>query len=113
MRSLRLVLTYYVNGLEIWKVPLGGRQETRVLEKKIGSNENFALVEDGLYLTASSGFDSPGKLYFFDFATNRLTTVLTIQRLFLGLAVSPDRRTILYSQSEPISGSLMLVENFR
>ena len=74
---------------------------------------NLALVEDGLYMISASGFDSPGILYFFDFATGRLTSLLTIQGWYLGLAVSPDRRTILYSQREALSGSLMLVENFR
>ena len=104
---------YYVKRSRIWKVPLGGGQETQAIEEKLSHDCNLALVEDGLYFVAASGYYSPGILYLFDFATGGLTPVTTIRNWFLGLAVSPDRRSILYSQLEQSSASLMLVENFR
>ena len=104
---------YYVRRSRIWRMPLGGGEETQVLGERLSYGQNFALVEDGLYLVATPGSYSPGILSFFDFATSRLTPLITIQGWGLGLAVSPDRRSILYCQREQQSGSLMLVENFR
>jgi Tol biopolymer transport system component len=98
---------YYVKELRIWRMPLTGGQERQVVSEPLSFEMNLALVEDGLYLITS-----PGILCFFDFATSRLTPLITIH-WFFGLAVSPDRRTILYSQWEQANGSLMLVENFR
>lgn len=84
-----------------------------MLDEPLSYAMNFALVEDGLYMIAALAWDSPGILYFFDFATSRLTPLITIQRWAYGLAVSPDGQSVLYSQREQQSGSLMLVENFR
>jgi hypothetical protein len=33
--------------------------------------------------------------------------------VYLGLAVSPDRKTALFSVQKPINRDLMLIENFR
>ena len=33
--------------------------------------------------------------------------------VYLGLAVSPDRKTVLFTVAEPLNRDLMLVENFR
>jgi len=107
---------YYVkkmDGYRIWKMPLGGGQEAQAVAEPLSYGMNLALVEDGLYMISSSAFDSPGILYFFNFATSRLTSLLTVHGWYLGLAVSPDRHTILYDQREALSGSLTLVENFR
>jgi Tol biopolymer transport system component len=103
---------YYANDSQVRKVALDGGQEIQIVGEPLSFGQNLALVEDGLYLISSSGFNSPGILYFFDFASGRLTPLITIQRWALGLTVSPDRRTILYSQGEQTSSDLMLVENF-
>ncbi|MBP1598934.1 MAG: serine/threonine protein kinase [Acidobacteria bacterium] len=109
----QLYYVKYMDGIRIWRMPLGGGQETQVIAEPLSYGMNIALVEDGLYVISSPSFESPGILYFFDFATSRLISLLSIRGWYLGLAVSPDRRTILYSQREALSGSLMLVENFR
>ncbi|MFB3829549.1 MAG: hypothetical protein ACE15B_22450 [Bryobacteraceae bacterium] len=94
-------------------MPLGGGPETQVVQDRLSFGQNFILVADGFYMIAAPDFYSPAVLYFFDFSTSRLIRLMTIQGWHLGLAVSPDGRTILYSQREQHSGSLMLVENFR
>ena len=104
---------YYVKRSRIWRAPLGGGEETQVFEEPLSYGNNFALVEDGLYLVSAPGFYSPGILYFYDFTSGRLTQVKTIKAWGLGLTVSPNGRTILYTQREQQTGSLMLVENFR
>jgi Tol biopolymer transport system component len=106
---------YYVKGSRIWNLPLGGGPETLVVNEPLSYGSNYALVEDGLYFVAGSPgvFASPGVLYFFDFASRGLTPVTTVKSWSLGLTVSPDRRSILYTEMEPPKSSLMLVENFR
>jgi hypothetical protein len=52
-------------------------------------------------------------LYLFEFATGALKQIATTKGLFVGLTISPDRRSILYSQFDQPGSDLMLVENFR
>jgi serine/threonine protein kinase len=97
----------------VWKKPLEGGQETQVVDVRVSFGQNMFLVEDGLYLIGVSGRISPGILSFYEFATGRLTPVLTIERWDLGLTVAPGGRSILYSRMEQSGADLMLVENFR
>jgi hypothetical protein len=51
---------------------------------------------------------------FWDAASGRISTVATPNKtLFWGLAVSPDRKNLLYVQEERFSQDLMLMEPFR
>ena len=51
---------------------------------------------------------------FYEFATRKIQKLLTIERpVHLAIAVSPDGRTILYTQLDEAGSDLMLVENFR
>jgi hypothetical protein len=51
---------------------------------------------------------------FKDVATGSVRTIVAIEhQLAWGLTVSPDRRSILYSQFDESGSDLMLVENFR
>jgi hypothetical protein len=48
------------------------------------------------------------------FATGAIELIASIEKpVSSGLAVSPDRRWILYSQVEQAGSDLMLVEHFR
>ena len=47
------------------------------------------------------------------FSTGKTSKILTIERPGGGVAVSPDGRTLLYSQVDETGSDLMLVENFR
>jgi hypothetical protein len=50
---------------------------------------------------------------FFNFATGATAEIVKVTKpLDLGLGVSPDGRTLLYSQTDNIGSNLMLVENF-
>ena len=109
-------LLYYAKRLgiptSIWKVPVDGGEETQVLES-LSYSFNFVVVEDGIYFVSASGFPRPGVLNYFNFATGTLKPVTTARVWWLGLAISPDRRSILYSQIDQAGSDLMLVENFR
>ena len=51
---------------------------------------------------------------FYEFATGKTRKILTIERDISDyIAVSPDGRTILYTQMDEAGSDLMLVENFR
>jgi Tol biopolymer transport system component/DNA-binding winged helix-turn-helix (wHTH) protein len=103
----------------IWQTPVEGGEETLVLDSFYsGWWGNWAVVSDGIYFIYSETRDDVS-LEFFSFATHRITTITKIglkreMVAGVGLAVSPDRRSILFGRAEGYgAGSLMLVENFR
>jgi Tol biopolymer transport system component len=108
---------YYAKSVRLpstlWKVPVEGGEETQVLAAPLSYSFNFVVVEDGIYFVSASARQAPAVLYFFGFATSALKPVATIRLWSFGLAISPDRRSILYPQFDQASSDLMLVENFR
>ncbi len=101
----------------LWKVPVGGGEETQVLESVRAPN--FSVTPQGIYFIQAPDTDEPGWSFlirFFDFATGRATTIHSLPsgvRADHGLTVSPDGRSILYTQLDQFQSDLMLVENFR
>ena len=80
----------------IWKVPLSGGEEKRVLDQA-GEKEwyNWALAPTGIYFLEHR--ETGGALIFFDFATGKTATVSTSDKQpGVGLAVSADGKSILY-----------------
>ena len=54
------------------------------------------------------------RLRFFDFAHRQSRIVADLgDQVALGLGVSPDGRTILFTRVDNLSSDLMMVENFR
>ncbi len=114
---------YYTKGdnwtrASLWKVPVGGGEETQVLESVLAFL-NFSVTPQGIYFIQPPATDEPGRSFlirFFDFATGRATTIHSLPpgvRAYFGLTVSPDGRSILYTQVDQSQSDLMLVENFR
>jgi Tol biopolymer transport system component len=97
----------------IWQVPLRGGEEKRVWDRA-GEHEwyNWALARNGIYFL--DHHENGAVVDFFDFATDETTTILTSDKgPGIGFAVSPDERSILYTENEIEDVSLMLVKNFR
>jgi Tol biopolymer transport system component len=100
----------------IWKVPVAGGEETRVLDRT-GQN-SWALSGQGICFFDFSG-SSGTALKFYNFATGRVTLLrefsksTQVERASTALTVSPDGRWILYTQLDQSSSDLMLVENYR
>jgi dipeptidyl aminopeptidase/acylaminoacyl peptidase len=68
---------------------------------------------DGVFYR-SRARDSRYLLSFYDFATRQSRTITQINgTLYLGLTVSPDSTTFLFSRSAVSGSDLMLIENFR
>jgi Tol biopolymer transport system component/DNA-binding winged helix-turn-helix (wHTH) protein len=96
----------------IWKVPLSGGEEKRVLDQA-GEKEwyNWALGRNGVYFLKHRA--KGGDLDFFDFATGKTTAISTSDKQpGVGLALAADGKSILYAETELEDANIMLVKNF-
>ena len=104
---------YYTRTLaedsSLWRMPLGGGDEQLVLPSVIF--QNFAVVDDGVYFIRKN--ERALGIWFAPAAGGAPRLVVPVGRGYVGLSVSPDRRWILYTESNPQGNDLMLVENFR
>jgi hypothetical protein len=72
---------------------------------------NWDIVPGGVYFFP---MDDILTLNYFDFSTRKVRPIFKIGGggAFFGLSVSPDGRSILYSQLDDYRSDIMLVENF-
>jgi Tol biopolymer transport system component/DNA-binding winged helix-turn-helix (wHTH) protein len=109
---------YYAKGLTVpglWRIPINGGEEVEVISSlEAGYWGYWAVVENGIYYLDTT--TKPG-IAFFNITTHRITRVFDLEnrpaREDPGLAVSPDKRTILYTQLDALNSDIILVENFR
>lgn len=107
---------YYLKTPEpgVWKMPLSGDEETRVLDQP-PNWWHWELARNGIYFI-SFGEKGPPKatLKFFEFATRKITSIRTLEKVpGPGLTLAADGKSILYVQNEFEQSSIMLVKNFR
>jgi hypothetical protein len=96
----------------VWRVPVEGGQETKVLDSV--EFLNYAVTEKGIYFVPMCGGIRCPSVQFFDLATRTVRSVAaTGERVEVELTVSPDGKSLLYTQVDQIGSDLMLVENFR
>jgi Tol biopolymer transport system component/DNA-binding winged helix-turn-helix (wHTH) protein len=96
----------------LWKVPVEGGEETQVIESVYSLA--FAVVDQGIYFAPSAPHDDPRTVQFLSFATGHAATISTTSgHVGYGFSVSPDGRSLIYSQYQPRPGDLWMVENFR
>jgi serine/threonine protein kinase len=94
----------------LWRLPASGGQPVKVLEGVI--QWAFTVFDKGVYYIDQP--EGQARLQFYDSATGRSTTVArNLGEVNLGLTVSPDGRTILFSKVTSSINDMMLVENFR
>ena len=109
---------YYAKGDNIrgiWRVPLSGGEETEIVPSlEAGYWGYWALVDKGIYYLDAS--EPPG-VAFYSFATQRTSRVFNLESrpaLYVtGLGVSPEAKTILYTQLDGFSRDIVLVGNYR
>jgi hypothetical protein len=93
-------------------MPMSGGEESQVLPSVAW--RAFSLVNEGMYFIPEPGADGKSSIQFLSFATAKVKTVAPISGWpGTGLSVSPDGRSILFSQFDEGGSDLMLVENFR
>jgi serine/threonine protein kinase len=69
---------------------------------------------DGVHFISMEFVAGKSDIRLYEFSTGKTRKILTIdQRITEWIAVSPDGRTILYTQLDEAGSDLMLVENFR
>ena len=100
----------------IWRVPAEGGEETQVLDQ--GGQNLWAVAHEGICF-----FDlrNPAgvALKLFSLPVGKTTLIRQFSKETIvdpnstALSVSPDGRSILYTQIDQDSSDLMLVENFR
>jgi Tol biopolymer transport system component len=119
LESLDGKVVYYHKENDVWKVPVAGGQESRILDP-LGANavKSFAVATDGVYFielgARVNGHSSGNSLNFFSFAKGTSEKIIDIKlRPMGGISVSPDGRYILADLIDPSVSDLMLVENFR
>jgi len=109
---------YYAKGLGVpglWRVPTSGGEEIEVISSlKAGYWGYWAVVENGIYYLDTTA--KPG-INFFDTGSRRVTRVFDLESQPAwgapGLAISPDKKTVLYTQMDALNSDIILVENFR
>jgi Tol biopolymer transport system component len=109
---------YYAKGPAVpglWRIPTDGGEEIELISSlEAGYWGYWAVVENGIYYLDTTA--KPG-IAFFNITTHRTMRVFDLEnrpaREAPGLAVSPDKETILYTQLDALSRDILLVENFR
>jgi hypothetical protein len=106
---------YYAKGATVpglWRIPTTDGEEAEVIGS-LGPGY-WGIVENGIYSLDTTA--KPG-IVFFDFNTGRTTRLFDLESLAAreapGLGVSPDGKTILYTQLDALSRDIVLVENYR
>jgi len=127
---------YYLNPSgwpesSLWRIPVQGGQETRVLKSLFCSN--FAIADRGIYFMpwgsvpgvpsqpGPNSEDLAASVQFLNFSTGRTEQVAKLVRRTAvppadgacGFSLSPDGRYLLYTEFEPTRlPEVMMVENF-
>jgi hypothetical protein len=100
---------------------LSGGEEKQVLQRV--ARRGFSVFDDGIYyIYADPEGLAKSEIRFHDFATGCSRSVGTIEgrilnpieaRVGIGLSVSPDRKTFLFTHYASAGSDLMMIENFR
>jgi Tol biopolymer transport system component/DNA-binding winged helix-turn-helix (wHTH) protein len=96
----------------IWKMPLNGGGEERVLDQPEGYEWfNWTVAPGGIYFVTQTDAQK-STIGFFDFATRKRAVIDIVEKLRFGLALSPDSKSLLYSRTDSEDYEVMLVKNF-
>jgi len=108
-----LYYTLSVGGAEgLYAKRLPDGEEEQVLKDGV-AHRGFAVFSDGVYYLHQLGINS-SEIRFHQFASGETRVIGEIEgSLYPSLAVSPDRKTFLFSKYSDAGADLMLIENFR
>jgi Tol biopolymer transport system component/DNA-binding winged helix-turn-helix (wHTH) protein len=93
----------------IWRVPVDGGAEVRIADG-LSYSSNFVLGERGLYFLATGSHGDNASVDFVDLATGQRSTVVRLDKPFwVGMAMQPDERAIVFSLVDSAGSNLMFV----
>jgi len=99
----------------LWRVPISGGAEEKVLSHpSIGYWGSWAIRGDEIFYLNS--MPTAPALESFNVSSQRTTRIMSLQRVLppvSGLTVSPDGRSLLYTDLTEAGSHITLVENFR
>lgn len=98
----------------IWRIPTKGGNEELVTDHHLaGKSRYWRVTTNGIFFAGISSNEH--LIEFYNFSTKKITSITKINKIpslnIPGLAVSPDERTILFSQIQNKTGDILLVEN--
>ena len=93
----------------LWRMRVSGGKPEQVLPSVLF--HNFAVATRGIYFIAGSGEGSA--IQYFAFASGQTHTVSPVRSGYTGLAISPDAKTILYTETAPATSQIYIIDNFR
>ena len=77
----------------------------------------WAVVENGIYFADQDGSGGSGGIFFYDFASRKVRLVSRVDKPFAvtdsAFAVSPDRRSILYTQIDQSGSDIYILDRPR
>jgi len=90
-----------------------GGEGTRVLESS-NSGNLWIVNKEGICFFSFPDKQGRSDLSLYEITTGKIRKILTVEKsLGMGACISPDDRSILFSQFDEFGSDLMLVENFR
>jgi Tol biopolymer transport system component/serine/threonine protein kinase len=111
---------YYAKADGIWRVPVGGGEETEVFSGPVGYRD-WAPAADGLYISTHTRGQGRWREYAIqhldlDLDSGKVKELFRQKSLTIfgsGLEISPDEEWVLFRKRPLVTSELMLVENFR
>jgi hypothetical protein len=102
----------------LWRKRLPDGPEEAFLEQlRPGYWGYWAVSEDGVYFADEAGPAGTRGLYFCEFATHRIRQVSKIEKTLAvsdsGLALSPDRQRLLYTQVDQSGSDILMLDHYR
>jgi Tol biopolymer transport system component len=91
----------------LWRMPSGGGQETEVLPAIAGPN--YEVVEKGIYFIAQS--PQGVAIQFADLDGQSRRIISPVRPGYVGFSVSPDRRWITYTETNPQTSELLMTDD--
>jgi hypothetical protein len=98
----------------IWEMSLDRDRESAVWRGP-GPDywSNWAVTREGIYFLAPKA-ELPPEIEFLDFKTRKVSRIAKLGKpSFYGLAVSPDGRSLVYSQWVRSEHNILIMNNFR
>ena len=98
--------------IAVWRTSADGGNEQRIIDS-VHPEGKWTVGRTGVYFFTPPDERGQSELQYWDFATGKARKIQTMTAgVFYSIALSPDDRTLLYSQIDDAGSDLMLVDNF-